>query len=180
MERVGQGSSRQGMPPVPGFRGDGPSRGHPGARGYSGCMPQWLLFVISLLALAAGVSALLRANRVDAAVRRALAALPVDAGAPAPEPKVAPATVTLPDVQGPLCRVGLVRFDAFADVSGKLSSSAALLDEHGNGLVLTTMNGRDNTRNYLKQVRRGVGVAALSPEESDAVARAMANTERVS
>jgi hypothetical protein len=147
-------------------------------------MPQWLLLVTSLLAFAAGAFALLRANRLDAAVRRALAALPRD-GSPASEPSAvnAPAaaerTVVLPDAQGPLTRVAMVRFDAFADIGGKLSSAAAVLDEHGTGLVITTMNGRESTRTYIKQVRRGIGVSALSPEESDAVARAMAPAKRV-
>jgi hypothetical protein len=146
-------------------------------------MPQWLLLVTSLLAFAAGAFALLRANRLDAAVRRALAALPRD-GAPAPQggseaPAAAERTVVLPDAQGPLTRVAMVRFDAFADIGGKLSSSAAVLDDQGTGLVITTMNGRESTRTYIKQVRRGIGVSALSPEESDAVARAMAPAKRV-
>jgi hypothetical protein len=134
-------------------------------------MPLWLLLMISLLAMACGIFALLRANRVDAAMRRALRELP-----PAVD---GPAVVTLPDVQGVLNRVAVVRFDAFADISGKLSSSAAVLDSQGNGLVITTMNGRESTRSYLKAVRRGIGVAALSPEESDAVARAMRTSSRV-
>lgn len=136
-------------------------------------MPNWLLVLFTLLAMACGTFALLRANRVDAAMRRALRDLPAGA---ADEPTV----VTLPDVQGALSRVAVVRYDAFADISGKLSSSAALLDAQGNGLVITTMNGRESTRSYLKAVRRGVGVAALSPEESDAVARAMRTSSRVS
>ena len=142
-------------------------------------MPQWLLLLLSLLALLTGGFALLRANRVDAAMRRAVAALPAAAqdAVAAPKPE---ATVKLPDVQGPLSRVAIVRFDAFADISGKLSSAAALLDEHGNGLVITTMNGRENSRNYLKHVKQGVGVAALSPEEHEAVAKAMGSTRRVS
>lgn len=139
-------------------------------------MPQWLLFIVSLLAFAAGAFALLRANRVDAAVRRAIADLPRQPILPSAGPEV----VALPDAQGPLTRVAVVRFDAFADISGKLSSSAALLDEHGNGLVITTMNGRENARNYIKQVRRGIGVAALSPEEAEAVARAIGSAKRVS
>ena len=142
-------------------------------------MPQWLLLLLTLLALLTGGFALLRANRVDAAMRRAVAALPAAAqdAVAAPQPG---ATVTLPDVQGPLSRVAIVRFDAFADISGKLSSAAALLDEHGMGLVITTMNGRENSRNYLKHVKQGIGVAALSPEEHEAVAKAIGSARRVS
>ncbi len=144
-------------------------------------MPQWLLLVLTLLALLVGGLALLRANRVDAAMRRALASLPAGAQEAAEQQGPQPGTtITLPDVQGPLSRVAIVRFDAFADISGKLSSSAALLDEHGNGLVMTTMNGRENSRNYLKHVRRGVGIVALSPEEHEAVAKAMGTQKRVS
>jgi hypothetical protein len=143
-------------------------------------MPQWLLLVLTLLALLAGGLALLRANRVDAAMRRALAALPAGAQEAAEQDPQPGTTITLPDVQGPLSRVAIVRFDAFADISGKLSSSAALLDEHGNGLVMTTMNGRENSRNYLKHVHRGVGIVALSPEEQEAVTKAMGSPKRVS
>jgi hypothetical protein len=135
-------------------------------------MPQWLLLAMSCAALAAGVFALLRANRLDRAVRAALAELPAASGAPV--------SVVLPDAQGALSRVGFVRFDAFADVGGKLSTAAALLDEHGNGLVITTMHGRDTARSYIKQVRGGVGVVALSPEEQDAVDRAAGTRARKS
>jgi Protein of unknown function (DUF4446) len=140
-------------------------------------MPSWLVLVISLCAFFVGIFALLRANRVDATMRRALANLPADFVA---DPDIPGRQVTLPDVQGPLCHQAIVRFDAFADISGKLSSSAALLDEHGNGLVITTMNGRDTSRCYLKEVRRGVGASTLSPEETDAVARAMGVRNKVS
>jgi len=129
-------------------------------------MLEWLLLAVSLCALAAGVFALMRANRVDAAMRRALSQQrPALGGA-------------LGEAPGALTRVAVVRFDAFTDISGKLSSSAALLDDQGNGVVITTMNGRDSTRNYLKQVSGGEGDVALSPEESDAVARAMASSGR--
>jgi hypothetical protein len=135
-------------------------------------MPQWPLLLLSAAALLAGAFALLRANRLDRAVRAALAGLPAGGAAPAP--------VVLPDAQGPLSRIGVVRFDAFADVGGKLSTAAALLDEHGNGVVFTSMHGRDTARSYIKQVRGGVGVVALSPEEQDAVDRAAGNRARKS
>lgn len=141
-------------------------------------MPQWLLLILTALALLTAGFALLRANRVDAAMRQALATLPAAAGEGAAPDAASSPTVTLPDAQGPLSRVAIIRFDAFADISGKLSSAAALLDEHGNGLVITTMNGRENSRNYIKHVRQGIGVAALSPEEHDAVAKAMNSARR--
>jgi hypothetical protein len=148
-----------------------------GPKATLGPMTEWLLVAVSLCGLLAGVFALMRANRVDAAMRRALSSLPVEMGdAAVPREQ----QVTLPDVQGPLSRIAIVRFDAFPDISGKLSSSAAILDDNGNGLVITTMNGRETTRSYIKQVHRGAGVAALSPEEADAVARAAGTKKRIS
>src|SRR5690606_37083723 len=47
-------------------------------------------------------------------------------------------------------RVGTVRYDAFDDMGGRLSFSMALLDEHGDGSLITAMNGRVQTRTYAK------------------------------
>ncbi|HYG72017.1 MAG TPA: DUF4446 family protein, partial [Actinomycetota bacterium] len=49
-------------------------------------------------------------------------------------------------IEGAVRRVGLVRYDAFEDVGGRLSFSCALLDEHGTGVVVTSINGRQDTR----------------------------------
>ena len=68
--------------------------------------------------------------------------------------------------------MAVVRYDAFADQGGALSFSAALLDDAGNGLVLTSLNARSETRTYAKGVQRGQSAAALSPEELDAIAQA--------
>ncbi len=51
-------------------------------------------------------------------------------------------------------RVALFRYDAFEDVGGRLSFSCALLDERGSGVVLTSINGRQETRVYAKPVSR--------------------------
>ena len=64
-----------------------------------------------------------------------------------------------------LSRVGVVRYDAFDDMGGRLSFSAALLDEHGDGIVVTAMNGRQQTRTYAKPVRKGGSSHHLSREE---------------
>ena len=71
-------------------------------------------------------------------------------------------------------RVALIRYDAFEDVGGQLSFSAALLDEHGSGLVLTSINGRQETRVYAKPVVEGTSTYNLSLEEEEAIRRAMA------
>ena len=69
-------------------------------------------------------------------------------------------------------RIGVVRYDAFDDVGGQLSFSAALLDEHADGVVLTAITGRTGGRTYLKSVTNGEGTQPLSDEETAAVASA--------
>jgi Protein of unknown function (DUF4446) len=72
--------------------------------------------------------------------------------------------------------VGLTRYDAFGDVSGQLSYSAAFLDEAGDGVVLSTINGRAETRSYAKPVRGGRSDHNLSDEERAAITLAMGAT----
>lgn len=75
-------------------------------------------------------------------------------------------------------RVGTVHYDAFDDMGGQLSFSTALLDEHGDGLVLTSINGRTETRTYAKQLTGGNSGHNLSTEEAEAIDRAQSSTER--
>ena len=72
--------------------------------------------------------------------------------------------------------VGLTRYDAFDDAGGHLSYSAAFLDEAGDGVVLSTINGRSETRSYAKPVRGGRSDHNLSDEERAAIAMAMGAT----
>lgn len=74
---------------------------------------------------------------------------------------------------GAVQHVGLVRFDAFADMGGRQSFSVALLDGEGSGFVLTGLSGRTESRTYAKEVARGQSLHPLSPEETAAVARAL-------
>jgi uncharacterized protein DUF4446 len=76
-------------------------------------------------------------------------------------------------VSGLVGTVGLTRYDAFPDVGGQLSYSAAFLDEAGDGVVLTAINGRSETRSYAKPVRAGRSDHNLSEEERAAIATAM-------
>lgn len=69
--------------------------------------------------------------------------------------------------------VGLLRYDAFEDVGGRLSFSCALLDDHGDGVVLTSINGRQETRVYAKPVTQGVSSYNLSTEEQEAIRQAL-------
>lgn len=69
--------------------------------------------------------------------------------------------------------VAVVRYDAFADMGGLMSFSTALLDDAGDGLVLTAINGRTETRSYAKGVKGGTSEHSLSPEEQQVIALAM-------
>ena len=73
-----------------------------------------------------------------------------------------------------LSRVALVRYDAYEDTGGHQSASVALLDSGRTGIGLTAIQGRDYARIYVKQLERGRASIALSPEEQQAVERAMA------
>lgn len=76
-------------------------------------------------------------------------------------------------LRGAVQHVGVVRFDAFEDMGGRLSFSAAFLDGRGDGVVITSINGRQDTRCYAKEVRRGASIHNLSDEEEQAIREAM-------
>jgi hypothetical protein len=65
--------------------------------------------------------------------------------------------------------LAIVRYDALSEMSGQLSFSVALLNALGDGVVLSSINGRSETRTYAKVVRGGLGAQPLSPEEEHAV-----------
>ncbi|HVM17389.1 MAG TPA: DUF4446 family protein [Gaiellaceae bacterium] len=71
-------------------------------------------------------------------------------------------------------RTAIVRYDAYEGTGGQQSASLALLDSARTGVVVTAIQGRDYARIYVKEVDRGRGPVALSPEEQEAVERAMA------
>ena len=75
---------------------------------------------------------------------------------------------------------GSVRHDAFEDVGGRLSFSCAMLDEHGTGVVLTSINGRQETRVYAKPIAAGTSTYNLSLEEDEAIRQALANVSEES
>lgn len=77
-----------------------------------------------------------------------------------------------------LSRFGLVRYDAFEEMGGRLSFSAALLDEHGDGIVFSSINGRTETRTYGKPIKGLVSDHHLSPEERAAIEEALSGTAR--
>jgi hypothetical protein len=83
-------------------------------------------------------------------------------------------------VDGALSRSALIRYDAYEDTGGHQSASMAILDSVRSGIVLTAIQGRDYARVYVKQLDRGRTPIALSPEEQQAVERAMAAGQTLS
>jgi Protein of unknown function (DUF4446) len=77
-------------------------------------------------------------------------------------------------VDGTVANSAIVRYDAYEDTGGHQSASLALLDGSRSGVVVTAIQGRDYARIYMKEVERGRPSVALSPEEQEAVERAMA------
>jgi hypothetical protein len=82
-------------------------------------------------------------------------------------------------IRGSIRNVALLRYDAFEDVGGRLSFSFALLDDEGTGVVLTSINGRQETRVYAKPITDGRSSYNLSEEEDEAIRQALAAPEDV-
>ena len=77
-------------------------------------------------------------------------------------------------VDAALSRTSIVRYDALEGTGGQQSATVALLDSSRSGVVLSAIQGRDYARVYVKELERGRAAVALSPEEQQAVERAMA------
>jgi hypothetical protein len=76
-------------------------------------------------------------------------------------------------LDGAVAYRSLVRYDAYGEMSGRQSTSIALLDAHRSGLVLSSIHHRDQARLYAKQVHEGRGELELSPEEDEAIRLAL-------
>jgi len=77
-------------------------------------------------------------------------------------------------IDGCVAYRSLVRYDAYGEMSGRQSSSVALLDEHRSGVVLSSILHRDQARVYVKQIVDGRSELDLSPEEQEAIDTALA------
>jgi len=77
-------------------------------------------------------------------------------------------------IDGSLAKTALVRYDAYKDAGGQQSATIAMLDSGRSGVVVSAIQGRDYARIYMKELDRGRASVALSPEELEAVERAMA------
>jgi Protein of unknown function (DUF4446) len=78
-------------------------------------------------------------------------------------------------VDATVSKTAIVRYDAYEKSGGHQSASVAMLDTSRSGVVLSAIQGRDYARIYVKELDRGRASVALSPEEQEAVERAMAS-----
>ena len=147
---------------------------------------------VALLALAVGVAALVRIRRLRAAQRVILGGQGerdlVSHGAELTEAfealrewveevgtRLDGRLGTAEDrLDGAIAYRGLLRYDAYNEMSGRQSTSIALLDATRSGIVLSSIHHRDQARLYAKQVRDGQAELELSPEEEEAVRLALA------
>ena len=125
---------------------------------------------VLLVFLGAGLAvALVRIGRLRQEVRRLGHARPVGTGDLA---------ALRSDLEQALRHVAVVRYDAFGDMGGRLSFSAALVDDRGDGLVFSSIHARGESRTYAKGVVGGSSDATLTPEEQQALAAARAGSQR--
>lgn len=136
-------------------------------------MLDWIALALAVAAVVAAVVALRRVDVVERRARR----WAQGGSREGPDRSIVTEAAGPADFAGTgsLRRVAVVRYDAFEDMGGRLSYSAAILDDSGRGVVLTAIHGRSETRTYLKRVPPGDEgrPAELSPEESQAVREAM-------
>jgi hypothetical protein len=78
-------------------------------------------------------------------------------------------------IDGTVSKTAIVRYDAYENSGGHQSASVAMLDASRSGVVLSAIQGRDYARIYVKELDRGRASVALSPEEQEAVDRAMSS-----
>ncbi len=70
-------------------------------------------------------------------------------------------------------KIGIVKYDAFPDVGGRLSFALAMLDEGDSGFVMNTIHGRDGCYTYVKEIVKGESYIVLGPEEKEALRQAV-------
>jgi hypothetical protein len=125
---------------------------------------------VLLVCLGAGLAvALVRIGRLRQDVRRLGHARPVGTGDLA---------ALRSDLEQALRHVAVVRYDAFGDMGGRLSFSAALVDDRGDGLVFSSIHARGESRTYAKGVVGGSSDATLTPEEQQALAAARTGSQK--
>ena len=134
-------------------------------------MDDTLLLILVVLSLVTGIAglvvgalALSRGSGRSSRSRRRAEDLPTDVAGLRGE-----VHALRSEVSDALRHLAVVRYDAFGDMGGHLSWSMALLDDSGNGVVLTSIHGRSDARTYAKNVSDWSCDQQLSPEEEEAI-----------
>jgi len=122
-----------------------------------------LLLVLAGLPLLVLVGVVVWALRLQGRVRR------LEAHRPAGEADVA---ALRKEIASALRHVAVVRYDAFGDMGGRLSFSTALVDDSGDGLIISSIHARGESRTYAKGLVSGRSDTTLTPEEQQALAAA--------
>jgi hypothetical protein len=126
-----------------------------------------LILLLFVLALAVACGAFALALRRQARSRTGVDAVPEDVLGLRQE-----VAALRREARGALRHLAVVRYDAFGDMGGHLSWSLALLDDAGDGVVLTSIHGRSEARTYAKNIAGWTSQQQLSPEEEDAISHA--------
>jgi hypothetical protein len=124
--------------------------------------------VVAGLALLVALLAVIVVNRVRVQLREVEGQRPVGTGDLA---------ALRADIAQALRHVAVVRYDAFGDMGGRLSFSAAVVDDRGDGLVFSSIHARGESRTYAKGVVGGGSDATLTPEEHQALAAARTGSQ---
>ncbi len=131
----------------------------------------WILDVVTLVVALAAAALAVVALRRQAGARRTSGADALPEDVLGLRQEVAALRAEAGDA---LRHLAVVRYDAFGDMGGHLSWSLALLDDAGNGVVLTSIHGRSDARTYAKNVAGWSSQQQLSPEEEEAITHARA------
>lgn len=70
-------------------------------------------------------------------------------------------------------KIGIVKFNAFPGMAGKMSSSVAFLNNENNGVIISTLHGQEGCYTYVKEIMNGKSVNPLTPEDEEALKSAM-------
>jgi len=136
---------------------------------------------VAVLALVFAIQALRAQSGTAKAAKLPATPVPPEVQQP-PQPEAKPGTVKSElrrlskeleaargEMRQNLQHLAVVRYDAFGDMGGRLSWSMALLDDSGDGVVLTSINSRNDARSYAKEIKAFQSDSKLSPEEGEAL-----------
>ena len=124
--------------------------------------------VVAVVSMVVALVAVVRIARVTARLRVIEGQRPVGPGDLA---------ALRADIAQALRHVAVVRYDAFGDMGGRLSFSAAVIDDQGDGLVFSSIHARGESRTYAKGIVGGGSDATLTPEEQQALAAARTGSQ---